>query len=437
MLAHYLLSPDKDMIIQKADVTSAYLQAKWPKGLAKHFLKLPPEVWDALPEEVREAARKIQGKVLFEMQAPLYGHPLSGHIWIRECADFLVSQGWQTVEGLSAVLRKGDTVVSVYVDDLLVAGPRHEVEAFWKALRAVYPTDEPTHPDEFLGTDLSFREDAQSKTICLSMTDYITEIKNTYERLWRDDRPRINTWKVPMLDSLNHDAERTEPQKRVQKMVGMLLWLARNVRPDIAYSVSRLGSRITRWDEKAEAELRRVVEYLCQTKGMKLVMKARRGSEWEFVAHSDANLDSPRSQSGLFVAIEGEGTFIPYMWRSRRQAIAADSTGASELLAAHLAVREALTTVHASRFLLGADAQPLRLMVDNSAVVRVARRGTSAGLAWLGLAVRLRVSLLRDLSDLDLLSVEYVATASNMADMFSKALAVLKLQRANRMIGME
>jgi len=236
-----------------------------------------------------------------------------------------------------------------------------------------------------------------------------------------------------MVDPLyDHGAEVSPPQKRVQKMIGMVLWVARNTRPEISYAVSRLGTRVSRWNKTCDRELCRLVGYLKHTKDMALQMRFAKADNGEAAAsvYSDANLASPASQSGHLVCLESaNGTLVPIAWRSTKQSICADSTGASELIAAHYAVKESMML--ASSLQRG----PVVLKVDNSAVLRNAMRGSSKQLEWLSLAIRLRIGMLRDLRELGLVKTEYVASALNLADIFSKALLRVKFEQQREMIG--
>jgi hypothetical protein len=199
----------------------------------------------------------------------------------------------------------------------MVSGPDPEVEQLWKTLLAgkggKYPSGDPEVVHDFLGCDIH----KHGNTVELSMPDYCREIVATFKRMFPDAK-RVTQVQVPMLDVLEHDAEKCEPARRVQKLIGMILWLARNVRPDIAYCVSRLGTRVTKWDAKATLELARVVGYLenTATHGIRMTM----GDSIEnchLVAYSDANLSAPASQSGCIFGIEGEGTWIPLIWKSK------------------------------------------------------------------------------------------------------------------------
>ena len=140
VLAHCLRNRDRGYITQKSDVTSAYLQARWPSSSPPHFLRLPAEVWEVMPEELKRRANLLAGgsrktPVLFRMDACLYGHPVSGHVWVEKCRTFMKGKGWVPEPGCPAVLRRKGCLVCVYVDDVLVSGPKSEVVQFWKELR--------------------------------------------------------------------------------------------------------------------------------------------------------------------------------------------------------------------------------------------------------------------------------------------------------------
>ena len=62
--------------------------------------------------------------------------------------------------------------------------------------------------------------------------------------------------RVPMTpeqdDSIKdqHKWETVQPEKRVMKIIGQLLWVARCTRTDVSYPVSRLASGVSRWRDE-------------------------------------------------------------------------------------------------------------------------------------------------------------------------------------------
>ena len=116
---------------------------------------------------------------------------------------------------------------------------------------------------------------------------------------------------------------------------------------------------------------------------------------------------------------------------SKKQSITADSTGVSEMIAAHAGVRECLM-VHEC---LKPNGEPLLLKTDNNVVVRISRRGSSDKLDYIEKRpFSIRLCLLRDFRDYGVMETEYVETKKNLADGFTKMMMVLEFQRCRDMM---
>ena len=458
--------------VEAADLTSAYLQAKWPEGVPPHFVTMPPDTIEALPEDFRRKVQAAGGpRALMMTLRCLYGHPLSGHVWIETCLKHLRSRGWKEMPGNRALLRRGKCLIAIYVDDMCASGPKDELEYFWQEL--ISPKSEEPRPGsfgpflcgkvgpctEFLGTQVRRAESGDFRYTYMDMTEYSAMIVKTWRELYaekKSDEPvdpiklrptKLDRSWVPMKDPLKTESEDlTTPRHDVQKMIGMLLWISRCARPEIAFALSRLGTRVSRWTKRCYEEMDRVVAYLLNSSGdskearehCTLVMKCHKEDKYEdlrSVLYTDADLSLPRSQSGFFYCLESDrGSLLPIHWGSKKQSITADSTGASELIAAHMGVRETLMVHDAMK----PDGSPLLVLTDNSVVVRVARRGSSDALDYLAkrpLAIKL--SLLRDMIDYTMIRVEHVATDLNKADVFTKQMDRLKFLKMRSMLGIE
>ena len=133
---------------QAADAVSAYTQVK--KKDAPKLLKIPksecPDIWIRLPRHKRTKKwSSIQDPVV-PLERNLYGHPLAGLFWERQCEKILLKYGWEMVsiwECLFVHRQKG-LFLSVCVDDIKLAGKKQNIDPMWKVLNNQVDLGEPT-----------------------------------------------------------------------------------------------------------------------------------------------------------------------------------------------------------------------------------------------------------------------------------------------------
>ena len=92
-------------------------------------------------------------KIMSSMEDPvvllernLYGHPLAGLLWERPFEKILLKHGWEKVpswECLFAHREKG-LFLSVYVDDIKLAGKKQNIDPMWKVLNKEVDLGKPT-----------------------------------------------------------------------------------------------------------------------------------------------------------------------------------------------------------------------------------------------------------------------------------------------------
>ena len=191
------------------------------------------------------------------------------------------------------------------------------------------------------------------------------------------------------LDAPPLEADSTQ-LKRTAGPIARVLYIARAARPDVAYAVSRLARRATRWTEPCERELTRLMSYLMSTASDRLTSQVAETdmSSIHIEVATDADLAgdkfSARSTTGVFASLVGrsrddpnkESCRVPLVWSSRMQTSVSDSTAEAELTAAHNGVK----LVEPYRLVLESLFQRpigLRLLVDNAAAVRLYRAANS------------------------------------------------------------
>ena len=128
-----------------ADAEQAYLQADL-KSLHPTWVLIPKEIW---PKE-------WHGKFVRPMcrlKKSLYGHPESGGHWERHLTEAVLKVGGKPVQNhpSSFWFPESQLLLSVYVDDLLLSGPKENHEGFWTELRKSIRLGDPESLDRFLG----------------------------------------------------------------------------------------------------------------------------------------------------------------------------------------------------------------------------------------------------------------------------------------------
>ena len=126
---------------QAADAVSAYTQVKMED--AHKLLKIPksecPDIWIRLP-------RHKWPKSWSSMERNLCGHLLAGLLWERQFEKILLKYGWEKVSNWECLLvhREKGLFLSVYVDDIKLAGKKQNIDSMWKVLNQEVDLGEPT-----------------------------------------------------------------------------------------------------------------------------------------------------------------------------------------------------------------------------------------------------------------------------------------------------
>ena len=82
----------------------------------------------------------------FLLSENLHGHPLAGLLWERQFEKILLKYGWEKVYNWECLFvhREKGLFLSVYVDDIKLAGQKQNINPMWKVLNKVVDLGEPT-----------------------------------------------------------------------------------------------------------------------------------------------------------------------------------------------------------------------------------------------------------------------------------------------------
>ena len=279
---------------EAADAVSAYTEVKMED--AHKLLKIPksecPDIWIRLPRHKWPKSFSSMEDPVVPLERNLYCHPLAGLLWERQFEKILLKHGWEKIPNWECLFvhREKGLFLSVYVDDIKLAGKKQNLDPVWKVLNKEVDLGEPTSFLEHVYLGCTQRQCEVSQDI---VDNYRTMFESRIsaggaEKLPFPQNLRISSWSYDMAGHAKKCVERycelanktTQQLYKVStpciddhhfkeeemKSVGELshvcsqivlkcLYLARIGRPDILWSVNKLARSITKWTKACDKRL--------------------------------------------------------------------------------------------------------------------------------------------------------------------------------------
>jgi hypothetical protein len=213
-----------------------------------------------------------------------------------------------------------DLMIVLYVDDAGIAAPTVElIDAFVDGLKAKgFELTKEGSFSEFLG--IKFEEDTSAGSITMTQTGLIKKIIATTKM--ENCNPN---WVPAAKEALGIDPEGKpmEEEWSYPSIIGMLLYLSTNTRPDIAFTISQVA-RFNHNPKKSHATaIKMIVRYLVRTSNKGTIAKPT-GSllidcyiDVDFASlygkDPDASRSSAKSRLGYVITLGG----VPLIWESQ------------------------------------------------------------------------------------------------------------------------
>ena len=217
------------------------------------------------------------------------------------------------------------------------------------------------------------------------------------------------------------------------------LWLGRLARPDLVKPIGDLASFVQKWSRNCDKQLHRLVCYINSTVNSTLVGTVQDSTEdLHLSLYVDADFAGERdakSTSGGFLILSGPHTHFPLAWVSKRQTSVSRSTTEAEIVSlAYSLYQEALPALSLWELILD---RPFHLKIheDNQATILVARKGFSSKLRCVQRTHKVNLACIAEQLESEHISIEYVQTDMQSADIFTKALPPNKWDHAIRLLG--
>ena len=183
----------------QSDCIRAYVQTKLVGP--KTFIRLPKAWWP------KKWLDKGMVDPVCELLLALYGHPRAGDMWHDKIRAVLIRNGFAPEQGWPSVYCRSLKVDNVdcclcfvlYVDDLVMLGPKKALADLLVPIRKEILMEEPTPLDRYLGCHHKFTVNGKSVKTVIDMTKYF----ESKVKIFEEERP-VDLKKVesPYVDKL-------------------------------------------------------------------------------------------------------------------------------------------------------------------------------------------------------------------------------------------
>ena len=377
--------------INSIDIKTAFLQGE--RIQREVFLKPPKEA-------------NAPGK-LWKLNKCVYGLADASLMWYERVKKTLLECGGKVSNVDPAIFYWHDTnglagILAVHVDDFLWAGSKAFETIIIRIRKMFNVGKEACNSFKYIGLELSQNDEK----IILSQKDYTAMLK---------------------VVSVDKNREKTSPlsaneQSILRSKVGQLLWLSKQSRPDIAFDVTMLASRLHVGTIEDIMTLNKIIRKV-QAENVCLNFHDL-GKDVELLLFSDAshgNLANDGSQGGHVVFLKGKnGKINPVTWQSKKIRRIARSTMASEALA----LMDGIDCVTSIGMLLnellynnGKTIVPIKCYVDNNDLFEAIHSKKDVSERRLRREVNIIKELIKN-KDID--NVYWIPTKNQLADVLTK-----------------
>jgi hypothetical protein len=370
------LAASKKMLVHQMDVDTAFLYGEMSD---EPTVCIPvPELYP-IPPELQHISRDQLG---CRIDKSLYGLKQSPRLWNKHIDRTMAMLGF-TKSLMDPCLyfrtnADGDELyVTVYVDDLIIAGTNLEViTAFKGELCAVYSMKDLGDLKYCLGMEIT--RDSTSGNITLSQTKYIDDICRRFRvsSCKPVNTPMQSDTRLSKQDAPLTPAESAEAEKfPYREIIGSVMYLMTCTRPDIAFAVGHLASFMNCHGPKHHKAAIHLLKYLHTTRLHGLTY-GRDTRPIHLTGYSDSDWgshrDTSRSTSGYIFYIAGG----PISWKSKLQPTVALSSTEAEYMALTLAAQEAIALRGLLAEFTGIN-ESVQMYGDNQSSIAMSRNPTS------------------------------------------------------------
>ena len=386
------LSVNNNWKVKSIDIKSAFLQGCLIQR--ELFVKPPAGISD--------------GK-LWRLKKCLYGLNDAAREWylkVKETVEHL--QGQRSLLDQAVFFWKnsnGDLrgYCATHVDDFILSGTAEFLEMFINGIKKRFTvSSEMDTFFKYVGIEIMQLEDY----ISLTQVSYINDLEQTNMEGSQGSNCQL---------LLNE-----EQKEHLKSIVGQLLWISNNSRPDVSYDVCDLSNSVSEATQKEIFTSNKIIRRLNSDQVSIRLNNVGSLPQAEIIAYADAsyrNLKNNGSQGGQLVMLKGRnGNYSVLNWKSKKIKRTVKSTEAAEALALQEGAELAFVTQSFMNELTGVLV-PITLRTDNKSLWQNIHSTKQLSDERL----QIDISIMREMVEKkEVAKVEWVSTEKQLADCLTK-----------------
>jgi len=403
----------KEFILYQMDVKSAFLNGYIVEEV---YVEQPPGFQDhKYPDYV------------FKLKKALYGLKQAPRAWYDRLSKFLLQNGFSIGKVDTTLFTKTKGVdliiVQIYVDDIIFGSTNVSLcEEFSKCMHSEFEMSMMGELNYFLGLQIKQTKEG----IFINQAKYVKDLLKKF------DFEGMKPLSTPMSSSIKIDKDENGKAVDITKyrgMIGSLLYLTAS-RPDIMYSVCLCARYQSNPKESHLNAVKRIFRYLSGTKNLGLWYP--KGTHIDLFSYTDADwagctIDR-KSTSGTCHFLG----FALVSWFSKKQNSVALSTAEAEYISAASCCAQVLW-MKQTLLDLGLSYDHVPIMCDNTSAINLSKNPVLHSRTK---HIEIRHHFLRDHVQKGDITLEYISTNHQIADILTKPLALERFASLRRGLGL-
>lgn len=196
------------------------------------------------------------GDWVCQLDKSLYGLKDAPRMLYEKLRKELSLIGFQELQHAKCVFKRGETFILVYVDDLLIVTPdENEFSSIKRDLSSSMPTQDLGPINHFLGIDVITKKGSVILKQSKGIEALVSQAQKTNCR-------NITTPLEFTLDYTTSEGKSASNNLPYRSLIGSLLYLATETRPDLAVAVSMLAHHVTSLTYLHQKGVVRILKYL-------------------------------------------------------------------------------------------------------------------------------------------------------------------------------